>query len=44
MTDEVDPNAVLAGWKPEDGPAPYEHGEPVAPLAEADTREGLPAE
>lgn len=34
--------AELAGWNPEDGDPPNEHAEPVAPLAEALTPEGLP--
>lgn len=29
----VDPNAVAAGWNPDDGPAPEEHGTFVEPLA-----------
>lgn len=32
LADTVDPNAVAAGWDPADGPAPFEHGEPVEGL------------
>lgn len=38
-----DDNAFNAGWNPEDGDPPNEHGEPVAPLAEAERKEDLPA-
>lgn len=37
-------NEELAGWNPADGPAPFEHAAPVAPLAEADRPEDLPNE
>lgn len=41
---DVSPEAQAAGWNPEDGPAPYEHGAFKEPLGSGTDREALVAE